>query len=220
MRNKFIMLAACCCAVALSGCGTVNSAMSTHTKTTEFYRIFDIQTDANRQDVADLTSKGLSRWVSNVNERRPIPDSSELPEKAGRFHVKQVQMNGNMAAYMAMAGQGAPSTVDCSGAVWIGTAQKVVGGTDGISLTTCLFQYKKGYHLDVYGVYSEKSGFTLNPYELGSKMAKAVTGDAGQWLEKMVSDTTKEIKDGAKANISFVEGYPKPVGQPWWAAKK
>jgi len=219
--SKKLMIAGCCSMLMLSACGSVNSSMSANHKTVEFYRIFDVHTNANRQDVADLAAKGLSRWVSNVNERRPIPSSAELPEKPGRFKVKQVQMSGNMAALMAMSGQGLPSSVTCDGATWIGTAVKTVAGTDGINLTACLFQYKGGYHLDVYGTYSEQSsGFTLNPYELGAKMAKAVTGTPGEWMDKMIADTTQEIKTGAHAQVAFLEGYPKSTGQPWWATKE
>ena len=219
MKRKSIAIAATCCLLGLTSCGTVNSAMSGHNKTTEFYRIFDVHTDADRQTVSDLASTGLSKWVSDVNERRPIPSQATAPEKAGRFQLKQVEMTGNMAALMAMSGSAVPSAVDCSGAVWIGHAVKSIAGTDGINVTTCLFQYQQGYHLDVYGVYAEKTGFTLNPYELGGKMARAVTGDAGEWMEKMIADTAKEIQQGTHAKIAFVEGYPKPKGQPWWSDK-
>jgi len=206
------------CAAALSACGTVNSAMVEKHKTVEFYRIFDIQTTADRDAVSNAASKGMGRWVNNESENRPITSWATPPEKPGRFSFSKNQLTGNAAFFMAMAGQ-STKILQCNDAIWVNKAQKDLAGTGGINLTACLFQYQKGYHLDIYGTYTDTEGFTLDPVELGKKLGAAVVGSAGEWLEKVTSDTLLQIKNDLQAQVSFIEGYPKPVGLPWWSSE-
>ncbi len=204
---------------ALVSCGATNNAMTKKYKTTEQYRIFDIQTSTPRFEMADFVSNGIGRTVADMNESRPIPDGLPLPEKAPRFKVVKQQLTGNMAAFMAMSGRGAPQTIQCDGAAWVGSAHRPhVGTTGGISFTACLFPYKNGYHLDFYSVYTKKEGFTLNPLELGKKLGASLAGAAGSpegFVDQTVSETMQFIHDNTDSKIEFLEGYPKYKGLPW-----
>jgi len=209
--------------ILLSSCGATNNAMTQKYKTTEQYRIFDIQTSTPRFEMADLVSNGIGRSVSDMTEQRPIPDGSEPPKKPGRFKVVTQQFSGNMAAFMAMSGRGAPKTVQCEGAAWIGSAHRPHNGTTGgISFTACLFPYEKGYHLDFYSIYTTKEGFTLDPFELGKKLgssiANGIAGDAATpagFVDQTVSEAMQFIHDNADCQTNYIEGYPKYAGLPW-----
>jgi hypothetical protein len=200
----------------LASCGATNNAMTSKYKTTEQYRIFDIQTSTSRFEMADLVSNGIGQYVSDMTEQRPIPDGSALPAKAGRFKVVTQQLSGNMAAFMAMSGRGAPKSIQCEGAAWIGSAHRPhAGTTGGISFTACLFPYANGYHLDFYSVYTKKEGFTLNPFELGKKLGAKLAGSPESFVDQTVSEAIQFIHDNAKCQINYLEGYPKYAGLPW-----
>ncbi|WP_038247708.1 hypothetical protein [Ghiorsea bivora] len=203
----------------LASCGATNNAMTNKYKTVEHYRIFDVQTSVSRFDMSDLVSDGIGRSVSDMSETRPIPDGSPLPKKAGRFKVVTQKLSGNMAFFMARAGQAGLKSVQCEGAAWTGSAHRPhPGTTGGIQFTACLFPYTKGYHLDFYASYTTKEGFTLNPLELGKKLGSAIAGSAGSpqgFVDQTVSEAMQYIHDSTKAKVLYIEGYPKYAGLPW-----
>ncbi len=218
MKGKVIILGVGVVSLLLSSCGGMNNAMTKKYKTTEHYRIFDIQTATARFEMTDLVSNGIGRYVAGINESRPIPDGSALPEKAARFKVITQQFSGNMAAFMARSGQSAPKSVQCEGAAWIGNAHRPhAGTTGGISFTACLFPYVKGYHLDFYSSYTKKEGFTLNPFELGKKLGASLAGSPESFVDQTVSEALQFIHDNTQANVKYLEGYPKYAGLPWEA---
>ena len=65
MKHIFVIAAL---AVAITGCGTTNNYLAAKTKTVEYYRIFDIKTNATRQAVAKAASDGMGRNVNNAQE--------------------------------------------------------------------------------------------------------------------------------------------------------
>ena len=199
----------------LSGCagvGYVNNALANKTQHVEYYRIYDIKTNADRYAIADAASTGLGKNVNSATEARPIPSSSELPEKPGRFTLKD-PFEGSPQMAALMSGQGLGYKVaTCSDASWTAKAVRDVPGSNNLHLTACLFPYKQGYHLDVYATFSKQEGGLMQAVRSG---VNSVVGTPEEWTEKTFVDIVREIKKETKGDVTFVEGYPKVQGTPW-----
>ena len=52
--NTFKLAIAVVCAIALTGCGGMNSYLAANTKTVEMYHIFDIKTSVDTATIAKL----------------------------------------------------------------------------------------------------------------------------------------------------------------------
>lgn len=198
--------------LSLSGCGTINNALTEKTKTVEYYRIFDIKTDADRGVVADAASDGLGKNVSDINEERPIPMSAELPRKPGRFTLINPLEGSKFAALASMNSQISFKIATCKGASWIANGTRSITGQSELKLTACLFQYSGGYHLDLYATFTKQEGGLM---ELSRKAASAMVGTPEEWTEKTFLDVVREISADTNARITYLEGYPKLEGTPW-----
>lgn len=192
----------------ISGCGTLNNALVDKTKTVEYYRIFDIKTSAARKVVAQAASNGLGKNVGNSQEATPIPSSAELSDKPGRFKLVNPFEGSKLAA---LAG-GSMKVATCDGAVWTAKANRKVTGSNNLNLTACIFQYKDGYHLDVYAVFTKKEGGIM---QLSRSMANAMVGTPEEWTEKTFLDIVKSIREETSAEVAYIEGEPELSGTPW-----
>ncbi|MDA8171749.1 MAG: hypothetical protein M0Z48_07995 [Nitrospiraceae bacterium] len=193
----------------LAGCGTVNNALSEKTKRIEYYRIYDVKTSADKDQIIHAASKGLGENVNNANESTPIPDFTEPPAKPGRFKLINPFGNTGMGSLLAANGI---KLCSCDGAVWIAKANRNTKNSSDLNLTVCLFQYKGGYQVDEYAVFSKEEGGLM---QLGRSLANAMVGTPEEWTEKTLLDVVRNISRETHADISFVEGYPKISGTPW-----
>lgn len=197
---------------ACSTLGAVNNALSEKTKTVEYYRIFDIKTHADRNTVADAASKGLGKNTGSAQESRPIPNENTRPATPNRFKTSNPFAGTKFGAFASGTGNVGFKIVTCNGAVWTAKAQRKASGSNQLNLDVCLFPYQGGYHLNLYAIFSKQEGGFM---ELGRKMAYAAVGTPEQWTEKTFLDIVKTIKQETNAEITFIEGYPKPQGTPW-----
>lgn len=208
--KKFI--AVCAATGLLVGCGAMNNALVEKTKSIEYYRIFDIKTNADRFTVAEAASNGLGRNVNDAREARPIPTSAELPEQPGRFTLVEPFKGSGFAALVSSGGQLGMKVATCDGAAWTAKANRSIAGQSELNITACLFQYKKGYHLDLYATFSKKEGGLM---ELSRKMSSAMVGTPEEWTEKTFLDIVRQIRKETGADINYLEGYPQLKGTPW-----
>ncbi|HRH76847.1 MAG TPA: hypothetical protein PK129_05815 [Cellvibrionaceae bacterium] len=208
---KFIAPLILGCAL-LTACGTTNNVLATKTKTIEYYRIFDIKTTAQLADVITAASNGLGRNVNNADEATPIPDSSELPDKPGRFKLVNPLAGSNLAAFAGGAGSIGIKVATCDGARWTAKAQRDTGGNGDLQLSACLYPYKGGYHLDLYAVFSKQEGGIS---QLARSTTYSLVGTPEQWTEKTFNDIVRMIKAKTKSDISLVEALPAVSGTPW-----
>lgn len=200
------------CLASMTGCGTVNNALATKTKTVEYYRIFDIKTKADRQVVIEAASTGLGKNVGDAQEASPLPDSTELPMKPGRFKLVNPLENSRFAALAGGGGSIGFKVATCDGATWTANALRQVAGSNQLNLTACLFPYTEGYHLNLYAVFTKEEG---GLQQLSRSMAYAMVGTPEEWTEKTFLDIVRTIKDEAGAEIQYIEGFPKMSGTPW-----
>ncbi|MGE4543568.1 MAG: hypothetical protein AB7D06_05600 [Pedobacter sp.] len=220
MKNGIILLLCFC----LTACGGLNSKLANKTKQVEYYRIFDIQTDVERTSIIDAASRGLGRNAGDAREATPIPSFSTPPEQPGRFKVvnQMDTLNGSefgrsigaLAAISAGMGGGSLGlkSAQCDGAVWTANATKSADRNFNLNLVTCLFEYKGGYHLDMYAHLTKQEGGML---QLSRAMASALVGTPEEWVEKTFLDVVRQIHNDTNAEIEFLEGYPKMQGTPW-----
>lgn len=213
MKAIFKWTALTCLAVAASGCGTTNSYLSAKTKTVEYYRIFDLKTDAHRLAVAQAASTGLGRNVNDAQEATPIPSSSDLPEKPGRFKLVN-PFEGSALAALAAGNGGSLGfrMVTCDGAVWTARAKRSIAGQSNLQLTVCLWQYKSGYHMDMYAVFTKQEG---GLYQVSRDMAAALVGTPEAWTEKTLLDVVRQVKLSTNAEVQLLEAAPEIAGTPW-----
>lgn len=199
----------------LNGCGSLNNALAQKSKTVEYYRIFDIQTDSDRATVINAASNGLGQNINSANESTPIPNFSTPPEQSGRFFLVNPFAGSNMASLAAANGVSL-KVATCDGAVWVAQATREIENSSTLKLTSCLWQYKNGYHLDVYASFNKKTGGIM---QISRSMSDAMVGTSEEWTEKTFLDIVREIRKETDAKITYLEGYPKMHGTPWLDAE-
>ena len=190
--------------MVLTGCNAVNSALSTKVDTIEYYRIYDIKTKADVETVSEAIKEGLSN-NANPTTKRNIP-TGEIPNKPGRFKIESAFKDSNMGALMNMyGGQRGMRMAVCDGAIWTATADRNV--TDApVKVYACLWQYKGGYHIDMYAQLQKTSG---GLYEISRQAAYAVVGDPEHWTEKTLLDPIREVSNIPGTKVKLLEAYPK-----------
>lgn len=199
-------------ALGLAACGAVNNSLARKTKTVEYYRIFDIKTKADRQTVSDAASNGLGRNINDAREATPIPSFSTPPDAPGRFKLVNPLEGTNMAAFASAGGSVGFKIATCEGAVWTANANRDVQGATHLNLTACLYQYKGGYHLDLYAVFMKQEGGFA---QVSRALAGALAGSPEEWTEKTFLDVVRNIRKVTGAEVQFLEGVPKLQGTPW-----
>lgn len=210
MKHVFLVSALLC--LSLVGCGTANNYLAEKNQTVEYYRIFDLKTTASRQAVAKAASNGLGRNVNNAQEATPIPNSPEIPSQPGRFQLVNPFAGTKFAMMAGGAGSVGMRIATCEGAVWTAKAQRKVAGSNDLNVTTCLFQYKGGYHLNFYAVFTKQEGGLM---QLSRDMANSMVGTPEEWTEKTFLDVVRSIKASTGADIVLLEAQPELSGTPW-----
>lgn len=197
----------------LTSCGSLNNALLEKHETVEYYRIFNIKTDAERNNVIKAASRGLAKNTNKARETRPIPKSGTLPNKPGRFRLTEPFKGTNIGGIYSLAGGSNVSLkiAECDDAIWIAKAERD-SGSSTLNLTACLFQYKQGYHLDLYATFNKTSGGIK---EVTRQVVYKAVGTPEQWVEKTFLDIVKQIRSETGATFQYLEGYPEPESTPW-----
>lgn len=207
-----LTLASALVVLLLAGCGTSNNYLAAKQKTVEYYRIFQIKTDAPRTAVAAAASNGLGRNVNNAHEATPIPASADLPDKPGRFKLINPLEGSRLAALAASGGSIGFRVATCDGAVWTARAQRNVSGSSNLQLSACRWQFKGGYNLDLYAVFTKQEG---GLFQVSRDMASAMVGTPEEWTEKTLLDVVRQIKLSTNADVALLEAQPELGGTPW-----
>jgi hypothetical protein len=197
LLSRFILLALGALAV-LAGCSAGSgSRFAAHDTTVEYYRVFDIRTDAAPQAVATAATDGIIRNVKDVVVATPPGvEATALP---GHFR-------------MADPASSAPGTPTCEGAAWTAKAAPHVRGSDNMNMVACLFPYRDGYHLDMYAIFTKPEGGWLSwPRQVGGMMM----GTPEKFTENTMLDIVRAIRASTRAQVSLVEAKPNLPGTPW-----
>ncbi|WP_051971906.1 hypothetical protein [Massilia sp. 9096] len=206
--------AAACTAAALAGCSADgNNQFAARDTTVEYYRVFDIRTDAGAQALAKAASEGINRNVRDAVISTPATvDVTELPG-----HFKMADPAAATASTAASTPGAASAPVagkgpTCEGAAWTAKAAPQVRGGDNMNMVACLFPYKSGYHLDMYAVFTKPEGGWLAwPRRLGG----AIVGTPEKFTENTMVDVVRSIHGSTGAQVTLVEAKPALAGTPW-----
>jgi hypothetical protein len=206
MKSSILAGAGMLAAVAAlaTGCSTGNGGnnLAARDTTVEYYRVFDIKTEAPAETVAKAASNGINRNVKDAQVATPA--GVQVTDLPGHFKIA----DPTAAAPGTVVDKG-PS---CDGASWTAKAAPKVRGSDNMNLVACLFPYKSGYHLDMYAVFTKPEGGWLAwPRRVGGMML----GTPEKFTESTMMDLVRAIREGTGANVSLVEAKPNLAGTPW-----
>lgn len=202
-------------AASLTACGTMNNYLAEKRISVEYYRVYDIQTKATRQQIAKAASNGLGKNVNGAQEAMPIVTSGDLPEKPGRIDLVDPFANGNMAGLAAFAGGAGAISIKiakCNGAVWTSHAVRNISGSNNLNIYACLYQYKSGFQLNEYAVFTKAEGGLM---QISRDMANSMVGTPEEWTEKTLLDVVRNIGTTTNSKISLVDAQPEIAGTPW-----
>jgi len=195
---------ACAVAAVLAGCSTAggNNPLASRSTTVEYYRVFDIKTDAAAPTVAKAATDGINRNVKDAVVATPAGvEATDLP---GHFKI----------ADPTSAPPGAPVAKgpSCDGAAWIAKATPRVRGTEDMNLVACLFPYKSGYHLDMYAVFTKPEGGLM---QWPRRLTGVFLGTPEKFTDTAMMDVVRAIREGTGADVSLLEAKPNLSGTPW-----
>lgn len=201
---------------ALTGCGSMNSALADRSESVEMYHIFDIQTNASPDKTIKAASEGLRRNINSIQENRPLQLNKQVPSTPEKFNIVNMAtaLQGSpLGGLIPMANAGAGlKTATCDGAVWTGRAVRNISGYNNLNLTVCLYRYKKGYQLDMFAVFHKNSGGIMGGLAAATD---TLVGTPEEWVNKTFVDTVRSIESGTGGKVTHVEGQPEIGNLPW-----
>jgi hypothetical protein len=202
MKSSLLSCFALLAMTVLAGCSTDSgSRFASRDTTVEYYRVFDIKTDAAAQAVAQAATDGIGRNVKDASIATPSAEATDLPG-----HFKMADPTS------AAPGTAVDKSPSCEGASWTAKAAPHVRGGDNMNMVACLFPYKNGYHLDMYAVFTKSDGGWLSwPRRVGGMMF----GTPEKFTENTMLDIVRSIRTTTKAQVSLVEAKPNLPGTPW-----
>lgn len=217
MNNYKIAIAASF-AIALTGCGGMNSYLAASSQTVEIYHIFDIKTAADTATVVKAATEGLSQNTNSINAALPLQLGKVVPKEPGRFKLENISgaIGGSAGALIKMAsmqgGNISMKVANCEDAVWNSQAKRTISGSSDLTLYSCLYKYKAGYQLDIYAVFQKEEG---GLYQVSRDIAYKIVGTPEVWVNKTILDTVKSIEKATAAKIVHLEGQPEIGNLPW-----
>lgn len=209
MRGLTMACAVAAGMAALAGCSTEGGSnpLASRSTTVEYYRVFDIKTEAAAQAVAKAATEGINRNVKDAVVATPAGvEATDLP---GHFKI----------ADPTSSPPGAPVVKgpSCDGASWTAKATPRVRGTEDMNLVACLFPYKTGYHLDMYAVFTKPEGGIM---QWPRRLSGVFLGTPEKFTDATMMDIVRAIREGTGANVSLVEAKPNLAGTPWLESSK
>jgi hypothetical protein len=200
----------------LAGCGTGADRLAARDTTVEYYRVFDIRTDATPAVVAQAATDGIHRNVKDaVVAAAPGAEATQLP---GHFRMADPTAatsgsgSGTGSGTDSGSGAGDVRNPTCEGAAWTAKAAPRVRGGDNLHIVACLFPYRSGYHLDMYAVFTKPEGGWL---AWPRRVSGAVLATPEQFTESTMMDIVRTIRTTTRAQVALVEAKPNLPGTPW-----
>jgi hypothetical protein len=221
MRRVGFVIGIVASSLVLSACGTANQHLADSSETIELYHIFDIKTAADIDTVVIAAADGLAQNTNQIQQNRPLMMSTDIPVQPGRFKLMDMSstfagagMGGMLQHASSQAGGTTMRIAKCDGAVWTSKATRAMPGYSNLNLYSCLYGYKGGYQLDVYGAFQKNLGGVSG---LTQSLASGLVGTPEQWVNKTIMDTVRSIASASHSEIVQIEGRPRIASDqlPW-----
>ena len=211
------MILTCVAAASmLSACGTISNSLVEKTTHVEFFRIYDLKTQSSFEAIANAASNGVGKDINNMQSDFPINTSGAIPDKPRYMTLTNPFAGSPLGALTEAAGSVRMNIATCDGAVWTAMSSRANNGNFGDNITLCLFPYKGGYQLDMYGALTQQSGGLM---QFSRAIVNSALGSPREFMEKAFNDTLVSIHDAVPdAQLSFVRGEPAPSSLPWVAS--
>ncbi len=191
----------------------MNNALVEKTTSTEYFRVYNIPTEAPAKVIAEAASNGIGKDLTGMQSAYPLSTSDELPVKPAYMKLVNPLEGSAIAALAGGAGNVGFKIASCDGAVWTSNARTNFDGNSGKYFALCLFPYKGGYQLDMYGDLTTKTG---GLQQISRDVVNAALGSPEQFMDKAFNDTLQSIHDTVpEAQIQYVRGEPTPGPLPW-----
>jgi hypothetical protein len=188
----------------LAGCMAVTPTKETIVS----YKIYDVKVsdEIKAKDVTSAVANALREYSSEVRINNNIPPHP-LPEKPGRFQLKNPFSNSNLGALAAAQGSSMKMPF-CEEALMTANAIDDSFGKYGENTIfyTCVWTYTEGYHIDIYTSFSIASG-GFNAATLGASLARNVVGDTSQFIPRTIEKIVSNLEETG-AQVTLVEEYP------------
>lgn len=218
MKTPLLKISAFALAAAatltLSGCGGLNSMLVETEETHEYLRIFDVPTtDVTAKQLGESLTRGIKLGFSNPKVERPLI-MDPVPETPGRITTDDMLKKSGFGKLMHWTGNSTAMLriAMCEGAPYRATATRGNGDDWDGRITVCVFPYKKGYHVDMYGYLSVKKGGIR---EAVRGAVFAAMGDPVEWIEKCMLDVMRTARKELNVPVTLVEANPDIEGTPW-----
>ncbi|MDO8310781.1 MAG: hypothetical protein Q7T25_02455 [Sideroxyarcus sp.] len=172
------------------------------------YHIYDIKTSASADIVIKAAAKGLTMNTNSIVQNRPLQMGIKIPEKPGRFNlvnVNDIFKGTGIGGFMGGAGGTTMRVANCDGAVWSSKAVREIPGSSNLTLYSCIYAYKSGYHLNMYAVFVKSSGGLSG---ILGNATSAVIGTPEQWVNKTFIDTVSSVQETTRSSMIHIEGQP------------
>ena len=186
----------------LSGCASMRPTYQTEST----YIIYDVQpASVDRNQLLNTVLEAVQKNSSKVRVNRDIPPA-ELPEKPGRFELKEPFGNSNLGALMAAQGQNVRVPVCKNSLMTISSDDNSMSQYgERTTFFLCVLPYKDGYHIDIYATFTRSSG-GFSPQALGSAMARSVVGDSSQFIPRTMNDV-RSSAESLGGKVTVVDSY-------------
>lgn len=212
MKNFAKVIALVAAAATLAGCASGNAYLANRNTTVEMYHIFDVKTSADTATVSKAAANGLAQNTNQVNQASPLQLGKTIPATPGRFTIEDMSARlagtgmGNMLHLASIQNGGATiKTANCQDAVWTSRAERTIAGSSNLTLYSCLYKYKAGYHLNTYAVFQKTEGGLT---QISRDIASSLVGTPEQWVNKTITDTVRAIESATGAKVAHLEGQP------------
>ena len=186
--------------ISLAGCSSLIPVQQTEAS----FVIYDVQpASVSRGQLLDAITDAVRRNESQIRVTRDI-QTGDLPDKPGRFTIKDPYGGTNLGAMMSASGHSMKIPV-CDGSILTLASGNASGGGDSTSFFLCVIPYKAGYSVNIYATYSSTRG-GISPGALADSLVRSVAGDRSQYIPRAMNDV-RTAAEGVGGKVSVIDSY-------------
>lgn len=187
------------CAALLTGCASMTPTVQQESS----FVIFDVQSPSiNRQQLMDAITSAVQKNQQQVRVTRDI-QTGELPDKPGRFAMKDMFANSHMAALLQAQGRTMKMPVCDNPILTLNSGNSSASGNTTFFL--CVIPYKAGYSVNIYSTFTTSTG-GVSVDALSRALAKSIGGDDSQFIPRAMNDV-RTATESVGGKVTIIDSY-------------